>query len=516
MYRVLSASYDTYITDKIIRNSFRATDANVGQSGTLDLFKLYGESVSGSADNPIELSRALVKFDLNPLSNMITNGDIDINHSSFSATLVLSDIYGGQTTPNNFKMIAFPLSQSFQEGIGRDIVTFQDLGSSNFITASYTNGVYNSWNMQGAMKSGSLGDENIDVIVSGSLLGPSGAQNLNLSAEQFFDTGKEDFSVNVTNAISGTVTGQIPDHGFLIAYSGSYEKDEKTYFVKRFASKNSSREDKRPKIVVKFNDAFHDNHENFIFDVTGSIFLNNYHRSSFANILSGAAATPITGHNCLKVKLSSGSFSKVVTGSQYSVGDVFKTGVYSASFAISEFDTNMFSYLKNTTSASFDAIWSSGTDNFPDNNSSVGYLTSSLVVKKPQRTSFDHDQRRLLVTMKNLQPHYRKNDVAKLRVFIEDRDRDIIFKKTPIETPSQIFENMYYQVKDAQTDRILIPFDSAQNSTKLSSDSKGMFFKFYMDSLPEGRTYRFEYLIKDFNTDYFIKDVSAKFNVDID
>ena len=519
MYRVLSASYDTYITNKIIRNSFRATDANVGQSGTLDLFKLYGESISGSADNPIELSRGLVKFDLSPLSSMITKGDIDINDSSFSATLILSDIYGGQTTPNNYKIIAFPLAQQFQEGIGRDIVSFQDLGSSNFITASYIDGVYKSWNLQGAMKSGSLGDSNIDVIVSGSLQGPAGTQTLNLSSEQFFNTGKEDFEVDVTNAVSGTVSNQINDHGFLIAYSGSYEKDEKTYFVKRFASKNSSREDKRPKIVIKFNDALQDNHKNFIFDVTGSIFLNNYHRGSLANILSGAAATPITGHNCLKVKLLSGSFSKIVTGSQYAVGDVFKTGVYSASFAISQYDENMFNYLKNTTSASFNAIWSSGTDNFPDRSdglSSVAYLSSSLIIDQPTRTSFDHDQRRLLITMKNLQPHYRKNDVVKLRIFIEDRDRDIVFKKTPIETPSQIFENMYYQVKDAQSDRILIPFDVSKNSTKLSSDSKGMFFRFYMDSLPAGRTYIFEFLIKDFATDYFIKDVSAKFNVDLD
>ena len=75
---------------------------------------------------------------------------------------------------------------------------------------------------------------------------------------------------------------------------------------------------------------------------------------------------------------------------------------------------------------------------------------------------------------------------------------------------------MHYQVKDAQSDRVIIPFDSLKDSTKLSSDSEGMFFRFYMDSLPAGRTYRFEFLIKDFETDYFVKDVSAKFNVDID
>ena len=44
MYRILSASKDAYITNKIINQSFRATDANVGQAGTLDLFKLYDEN----------------------------------------------------------------------------------------------------------------------------------------------------------------------------------------------------------------------------------------------------------------------------------------------------------------------------------------------------------------------------------------------------------------------------------------------------------------------------------------
>ena len=44
MYRILTASKDTYITNKIINNSFRATDANLGSAGTLDLFKLYDEN----------------------------------------------------------------------------------------------------------------------------------------------------------------------------------------------------------------------------------------------------------------------------------------------------------------------------------------------------------------------------------------------------------------------------------------------------------------------------------------
>ena len=48
MYLALSASKDAYITNKIIGSSFRATDANLGQAGTLDLFKLYDENAKGT------------------------------------------------------------------------------------------------------------------------------------------------------------------------------------------------------------------------------------------------------------------------------------------------------------------------------------------------------------------------------------------------------------------------------------------------------------------------------------
>ena len=55
MHRIISASSDTYITNKITNNDFRCTDANVGQAGTLDLFKLHDENTSGSFKNLTEL-----------------------------------------------------------------------------------------------------------------------------------------------------------------------------------------------------------------------------------------------------------------------------------------------------------------------------------------------------------------------------------------------------------------------------------------------------------------------------
>ena len=54
---------------------------------------------------------------------------------------------------------------------------------------------------------------------------------------------------------------------------------------------------------------------------------------------------------------------------------------------------------------------------------------------------------------------------------------------------------MFYRVRDFQTGDILIDFDTIRGSTKLSTDSSGMYFEFYIDALPRGRTYVFDFLV---------------------
>ena len=79
-----TASEDTYITDKIIDGQFRAEDANVGQAGTLDLFKLYNETTLNSSGNQNEISRLLVRFDYQKV-HKLTSSKLDLNSSKFAA-----------------------------------------------------------------------------------------------------------------------------------------------------------------------------------------------------------------------------------------------------------------------------------------------------------------------------------------------------------------------------------------------------------------------------------------------
>jgi len=507
MQRILSASKDTYITNKIINNSFRATDANTGEAGTLDLYKLHNENTLSGSTTPQELTRLLIKFPISEITSMDSDRDIDINDSSFRAYVKLHDVYGGQTTPENFKVILFPLSQSFDEGVGMNIVDYSDLGACNFITASIQGGSAITWNLPGAMASGSLGDTNIDVIVSGTLEGPNGSSTVSLSPTQIFSSGREDLYLDVTTIVSGTASGQIPDHGFLIALSGSYEKNDKTYFVKRFASRNVQVAALRPKMFIKFDDSQIDGHNDTIFNVTSSLYLRNYHQGNLANILSGSSATELTGDDCMILKLESGSFKQTFNVSQAKRGRHYIDGVYSASVAISGYNSLLYEQANLTGSITFNEVWT-------NTQETVTYLSSSITINREnRRKSNTKNQNNILVTVLNINEEYRQGEVINVRVFAEERDRPVTFVRTPYEKKSQTFREMYYRIRDVNDGKILIDFDKSLNSTRLSTDDEGMSFIFYTDSLPKGRTYAFDFLIRRNGADTVIKDAASKFRI---
>lgn len=514
MYRILNASKDSYITNKIVSNDFRATDSNVGQASTLDLFKLYGEStLPGTSSDLIELSRLLVKFDLDPL-RQLTGSFLDHTHSSFKCTLSLSHVYGGQTLPSNFDVIVFPLSKSFDEGRGRDVVSFSDLDACNWVTSSYSNSTSNIWFVTGAFKEGLLGSSDIDIISSGNLGDGNGISNL--FKTQNFPIGNENLSVDVTNIISATLSSQIPDEGFLIALSGTLETNGNSYFVKRFASRHSNNVRKRPRLIVEYDDSLVDDSSNFYFDLSGSVFLNNYHKGQLSNILSGSLLTQITGLNSLNFRIESGSYSKTILGSQLAYGSNFISGVYSASFALGSSDTSVVSgtqtiknFVEKSGSMEFKTVWSSLDNTIP-------YLSSSLTIKRIERNSFINDSRSFIVSIENFDYAYRSNQKVRFRVSVFDRNNSIIVRKKPLIDKSEIIQKMYYQVRDENSGDIVIPFndDDGNNATKVSTDSQGMYFDFYMTDLDVGGLFSFDFLIKDHGSNQVYDDTGLIFRVD--
>ena len=667
MYLILSASKDTYITNKIIENSFSASNANVGRASTLDLFRLYDESFLTGVNPTNELTRCLIKFDYGRLRTLMKS-TLDVNSSNFKCKLKLFDIMGGQSTPSNFKLILFPLSQSFDEGIGRNVAAYSDLGTCNFATASYSNSTNNVWHLPGADAQGTIdstatitaatadeftfsgigtengtiklisfdgdaafttktyigiadatdgtvqsdgsiafdtgadapasalglknaiesatghdgkitvtrgnqalvGDSlelaqatagiegnttitvggdfndactvtappakftggvsqyptNIDVIVSGNLNDGDGTKGL--GTIQKFVVGNENVDMDVTTVVSATLAGILPDYGFRLSFTGSEEQDTKTRFVKRLASRHVKNVAIRPRLDVMWDDSLLDNHKNFYFDLSGSLFLKNFHRGIPADILSGSSLAPVTGVNCMILTLQTGSWIQTISASQHQAGTKhtqpnsddstiqesynYVTGVYSASFAMSSSDNAIVSFgtsfadmISRTGSIVFEEYWSS-----PDRL--TGYHTGSLTVKRIPRTSFNVSPQSLDFIVINAQTSYRKSDKVMFRVFIKDFNEKHKSSRLPYKLPSIILEKVYYQVKDANSEEIFIPFETSVNGTRLSSDSEGMFFEMMMD-LPVGRTYTFDFLSKDSGFDLVTAAKNVGFRV---
>lgn len=512
MKRILRATKDGYITNRIIRDSFRATDANVGLAGTLDLFKLAGESqlsgsapfVSGTSD-PIELSRVLLKFDMSPLT-ALTSSVLNINHPSFKCVLSLKDVMGGQTLPSNFSLVLYPLAQSFDEGIGRDVSAFEDIDAANYLTASVSSGLA-LWNVSGADAKGYVGQTAIDVITGSMTLG-------DLFITQSFTDGSEDLSMDITRIVSATISGQIPDFGYRLSFSGTQETDDRTRFVKRFGTRHSTEHRLRPAIEVGFNDSIIDHHRSFFFDVSSSLFLNNIVRGSLMNIVSGSARTQLTGSNSLVITLTTGSvasgtyYRTAISASQHVIGQNSIQGVYSATFVISPSATgSLLNEVSLAHSATFTEVWGSG-------DGTVGFYTGTLVMYDAFRATTLGTLRPLRVSATNVKAVYKSSEKPRIRVFIEDDGVSFKTTKLPLESQSMIFDEMHYRITDANNDTVIFDFDTTTSSTRMSVDTTGPYFDLYASDLDIGRSYYIDVMIVAQGTTQVFRNVSGIFRVD--
>lgn len=506
MYKVLRADRDTYITNRVIGNvgsGTLRTSANVGRAGTLDVFKLYGATFSSGNIPNLELSRALIHFDLQPLKDLVSSGKMNVNDPTFNCRLKLFDVYGGQTTPSDFVMSVFPLSRSFSEGEGRDVVYYSDYDVCNFLSSSHSDG---AWFTSGAAQPG--GATGLCDYITGSNTIPT------LEVTQRFVTGEEDLDVDVTTIISSTLAGELPDSGFRLSLRASHEDDSYSYFVKRFSSRTAYNSSKHPRLVVRYDDSLQDDSQNLRFNSAASIFLRNYEYGVLTNILSGSSQVVVGGKDCMLLRLEtmrsdgSGTYSAYFTGSQRSDGLNFYPGVYSASVYLDQYDPVLKAELAKSGSVVFTPVWYSldGTVDY--------YTGSQLTFNPPDRSNVAFNLQNYVVTVSGLQSLHRSTEDISVRLNIFDHTAPYIkLVKTPAVLPGLVVKKAYYQVRDISTNEAVVPFDAALGSTRVSSDYSGMYFSIDMSNLPKDRSYVVDVLLNVGGQNYVYKSVSSPFSV---
>lgn len=526
MRRLLKCDKDAYITSKIV-NGVVVADANTGQAGTIDLYKLYDETYLSGTTAPIELSRGLLHFDLQPLFDVTDS--FDINDPSFKCELKLQNIYGGQPVPSNFTFILYPLAKPFSEGRGSDVVAYRDIDATNWITASVVMGTPVLWESTGSNTSGSLGTNNIDFYHSGAL--PPTLISSSLGVAQTFARGDEDLVLDVTHLISGTIAGFIPDNGFRLSFIPTQEQDQYTYFVKRFYSRHAQNPNKHPKIEIKVNNSITDHTLNSFFDHSNSLFIYNKYQGQYWNFNSGSSE--VTGSNCLLLELVASKsvfvvttswsethsasishvstsiqyFSSSFTGSQFSFGDKMQRGIYHSSFSLNKTDPYLSNYLGKDTELKIIPYWKS-TDR------TITFATgSSVVVKTNIGTNSNVANRNFVSNIINLKHEYTTQETARLRLFIQDYNTELRYNKIPIEMVSEVFSCVHWRLLDSYSKEILFDFDLVQNSTKLSMDGLGMYFDLFMSDLTANKVYELEFLVRENGQDYLITNQGFRFRL---
>ena len=532
MYLIVTASSDAYIQNKILQNSFRTTDGNTGLAGTLDLFKLYGETSlptnesagaasafaldndsNGTPETAIELSRIFVKFDYDRLDS-IKSKSLDVRDASFKAFLTMKTISAGQFTPKNFTVDVMPLAQSFDEGIGRDVISFGDLDACNFVTASFSGDTVNLWNTAGAGAIGTLGGNNLDAYN----LADFGAGNVSVVSSQTFSEGNEDLRVDVTRVVAAAVQGQIPNHGFRIAFTANEETDTKTRFVKRFASRHSKNPYLRPSLHIIYDDTILDNTENSVFDHQNTLYFQNYLRGSEADLKIGA--TTFNGTDCLKLVVSSGSFSLEtnVSSVNKNTTDTNRPGLYKGTFTVNSNDETVIRTGPGYTDKVKDFAIKSGslplTTEWKLNDGSLTVYTGSVTLKQTDRYQGNFTSRTPDLVLTNLADSYRQYDLARIRIFGRDVSSEYKedYGSIPQRRRSVIYDEVYYKIVDALSGDVAIPENKAQNGTRVSTDSGGMFFDLDMSNLHAGRNYYFVFCIVERGTETVLslKEITFK------
>ena len=111
----------------------------------------------------------------------------------------------------------------------------------------------------------------------------------------------------------------------------------------------------------------------------------------------------------------------------------------------------------------------------------------------------------IILYVKNLGTEYKETSKGKIRVFGRERFPARTFSSTSNYTLVKYLPTTsYYSVVDADTEQVIIPFDT--NYTKVSCDSEGNYFNFWFNGLQPERFYKFVFRVDQNGTTKYFDD----------
>ena len=464
------ASKDSTITNAYKSNlTTRATDANMGESDSLEVFSIYAQATTSS----VELSRVLLDF---PVQQIQQDRSVDLLPLSGNVQFVLkmSNAAHPASLPKKYSLVVNPLSRSWDEGYGLDMETYKDTGPVNWISASSTE----AWTTEGG-----------DIYSSPQF-------------SQYFEDGTEDLEVDITGLVEEWLTGSLPSYGVMVSLSSSLETDNRSYYTKKFFSKGSEFFFKKPWIEARFDASVKDDRGKFYNyspfvpaeESYNTIYLYNRYRGQLYDL-------PTVGTGNIYVGLYSTASLPLPTpltmlnGKTLETGSWVSTGIYKANVAV------------DTTLKTIYDIWFDGSSN------AIG-TGGPIEVKDPDEAS-NFTKGNFVVSIKNLKPVYFTDETARLQIFIRSSQwNPNSYTSLNTTTQTQVCDDMYYKVYRIVDKHEAIPYGTGSyNHTRLSFDVNGNYLDIDMNLLEPGYSYGIKFTAFDMNEWHESKEV-FKFRVE--
>lgn len=464
------ATKDNTITNAFENNLLsRGTGSNMGAADILEAFVIQGQTSASITAANAEQSRVIIQFPINSIQSDISAGVLPANSGSIKFHLNLYNAPHGNTTPEDFTLDLFMLSQSWTEGRGLDMDNYSDIGVSNWINAS----VGTAWASTG-----------------GSYL-----TGLNTSASLDFQTGLENISVDVSEQVYKWL-GSTDNNGFLIKFSDAEVSGSDSLYTKMFFGRTSEFFFYQPTIEARWDSTRKDNRGNFLIssslapaaDNLNTLYLYNVVRGQLTNIpnlsndkvmveIFSGSISP-TGSS-LDIINSSGQSVTAVTGGLLIENGNTITGVYTASFASTSSLETVFD------------VWHTGSG-----VSRIEFYTGSYEPETIGTSDLLYETT-YLTTITNLEDTYARGQKPHLRVFVRDKNwSPNIYTVANSIVETTIIESAYYKVFRSIDNLEIVPFgtgSSNNNFTRLSYDVSGNYFELDTSYLEAGYSYGIQF-----------------------
>jgi hypothetical protein len=460
IYRVFPNA-DTFITNQQ-KIYVPQTASNFGASEVMQVFMIGPVSGATGAVATASYAHALVQFDLTTIAALTSSKNAPSTGVTYR--LHLFDARSTGSLPNGYTMEVLALSQPWNEGMGYDTQLFSDLGAANWVQATNTS----FWSQPGA---------------SGTLPQPF-----------FFQTGFEDLDLDVTPIVNAWLTGGLTNNGFLVRLSSSLESGTGTYYMKQFFTRNTFVDNSAymPYLQMQWDDSVRDDRNNFVFNNSGTLYLYNDVRGALTNIPSVS-----TGTNDFTVYIQDLS-GTILTVSASWTG---LPGIYSASFVLPSASYSGSAFVDIwVPSGSLSAVM---TGNF--------YPSDTFSVQNVFPSQYS-------VSVVNLKRQYEQLEVPRISLFVRNQDYNPAVVLTASSGPNGlVITKAYYRIRNDRTNEDVIPFGTGSylggvDTTRLSYDQRGNYFKMYMSSLPTSQVYRITFMF-DVDGEIQLVDEGFKFRV---